>query len=95
VFDVVENSSTFLQETITLPSSANKIGSDTVFMVGGRSFVYIKKSKGYEIDPGELHVLLFPILRKISQMILFQFFVSICQMGSEPVSYCTLNALIM
>jgi hypothetical protein len=34
----------------------------------------VMKSKDPKIDPGELHVLLFPILRNISQMILFQFF---------------------
>jgi hypothetical protein len=74
--------------------SANKMGSDKVFIVGGRSFIYIMKSKGPKIDPWELHVLLFPILRESSQMI-FSFLFSICQIGFEPVSYCSLNAVIM
>jgi hypothetical protein len=39
VFDIVEKSSKFLLEMITLVSSANKMGSDKAF-VGGRS-VYI------------------------------------------------------
>jgi hypothetical protein len=64
VFDIVEKSSKFVLE-ITV-SSANKMGS-----VGGRSFTYITKNKGPKIDLEELHVLLFPILRKISVMILF------------------------
>jgi hypothetical protein len=41
----------FLPEIITLVSSANKMASDEVFMVGGRSFVYIMKSKGPRIEP--------------------------------------------
>jgi hypothetical protein len=32
-------------------SSANKMGSEKVFIVGGRSFIYIMKSKGPKIDP--------------------------------------------
>jgi hypothetical protein len=47
----VEKSSKFLLEIIALVSSANKMGSDKVFIVGGRSFIYIKKSKGPKIDP--------------------------------------------
>jgi hypothetical protein len=50
VFDTVEKSSKFLPEIITLVSSANKVGSDKVFIGGGRSFMYIKKSKGPKID---------------------------------------------
>jgi hypothetical protein len=34
-------------------------------------------------------------LRKISQIIVFQFLFPVCQIGSEPVSYCSLNAVIM
>jgi hypothetical protein len=34
-----------------LASSANIIGSDKVLTVGGRSFIYIIKSKGPKIDP--------------------------------------------
>jgi hypothetical protein len=46
VFDIVQNSSKFLVEIITLVSSVNK-----VFIVGGKSFIYIKESKGPKIDP--------------------------------------------
>jgi hypothetical protein len=42
------------------------MGSDEVFIVGGRSFIYIKKTKAIKLAPGELHILLFHILRKIS-----------------------------
>jgi hypothetical protein len=35
------------------------------------------KSKGPKIDHWELHVLLFPILRKVSVMSLFQFLFSV------------------
>jgi hypothetical protein len=73
MFDIMEKS-TFLLEIITLLSLVNKMVSDKVFIVGDRSF-YIMKSKGPKIDPRELNVLIFPILRKTSQMILFQFFV--------------------
>jgi hypothetical protein len=38
-------------EDNTLVSSANKMGSDKVFIVGGRSFLYIMKSKVPKIDP--------------------------------------------
>jgi hypothetical protein len=43
-------------------------------VVASRSFIYIINAKALKFIPGELHVLLFLILRKISQMILFQFF---------------------
>jgi hypothetical protein len=36
---------------MTLVSSANIMGSDKLFIVGGRSFMYIMKSKGPRIDP--------------------------------------------
>jgi hypothetical protein len=49
---------------MTLVSSAN-MGSVKAFIVGGRSFMYIMKSKALELTLGELHVLLFPRLRKI------------------------------
>jgi hypothetical protein len=45
-------------------SLANIMGSDKVFIVGGRSFIYIMKSKGPKIDPGELHILLFPLFEE-------------------------------
>jgi hypothetical protein len=35
---------------MTLVSSANIMGSVKVFIVGGRSFIYIMKSKGPRID---------------------------------------------
>jgi hypothetical protein len=34
-------------------ASANKMGSDKVFIVGGRSFIYKKESKGPKTDPWE------------------------------------------
>jgi hypothetical protein len=71
VFDIMEKSSKLLLEIITLVSSTNKMGSDKVFLVGARSFIYIKKSKGPKTDPLELHILLFPIVRKTFQMVLF------------------------
>jgi hypothetical protein len=49
----VEKSSKLLPEIITLVPSANKIGSNKVFIVGGSSFIYIMKSKGPKIDPWE------------------------------------------
>jgi hypothetical protein len=50
----VEKSSTFLLEIIILVSSVNKIGSDKVFIVGGRSFIYIKKkAKALKLNPEE------------------------------------------
>jgi hypothetical protein len=50
VFDIVEKSN-FLLEIIALVSSVNKVGSDKVFITGGRSFTYIIKSKDSKIDP--------------------------------------------
>jgi hypothetical protein len=41
VFELVEKSSKFLLEIIALVSSVNKMGSEKVFIVGGRSFTYI------------------------------------------------------
>jgi putative NADH-flavin reductase len=49
VFNIVEKSSKYLLEIITLVSLVNKMGSDKVFVVGGTSFIYIKKSKGPKI----------------------------------------------
>jgi hypothetical protein len=51
VFHIVEKSSTFLLEIITLVSSLNKMGSDKTFIIGGWSCIYIMKSKGPKIDP--------------------------------------------
>jgi putative NADH-flavin reductase len=41
VFDIAEKSSKFLLEIITLVPSVNKMGSDKVFIVGGRSSIYL------------------------------------------------------
>jgi hypothetical protein len=51
VFDIVEKSSKFLLEIITLVISANKMSSAKVFIVGDRSFIHIMKSKGPKFDP--------------------------------------------
>jgi hypothetical protein len=51
VFEIVQKSSKFLQEIKTLVSSANIMGFDKLFIVGGRSLMYIIKSKGPRIDP--------------------------------------------
>jgi hypothetical protein len=51
MFDIIQKSSKFLLEIMTLVSSANIMGSDKVFIVGGRSFMYIMKSKSPRIDP--------------------------------------------
>jgi hypothetical protein len=51
MFDDAHKSSKFLLEIMTLLSSANIMGSVKVFIVGGRSFMYIMKSKGHRIDP--------------------------------------------
>jgi hypothetical protein len=47
----VQKSSNFLPEIMALVSSANIMVSDKVFIVGGRSFMYIMKSKGPRIHP--------------------------------------------
>ena len=38
---------------MTLVSSANNIGSDTEFILRGRSFIYIMNKRGPRIDPWE------------------------------------------
>jgi len=45
VFDIVGKLSTFLLEIITLVLSAKTMGSNNVFIIGGRSFIYITESK--------------------------------------------------
>jgi hypothetical protein len=40
-YTTAEESSNFLLEIMTLVSSANIMGSDEIFIVGGRSFIYI------------------------------------------------------
>jgi hypothetical protein len=76
----VEKSSTLFLDIITLVPYANKMGSDKLFIAGDRPFIYIYiyilwKAKALKFTPGELHVSLLPIFRKISQMTLFHFFV--------------------
>jgi hypothetical protein len=51
VFEIVQKSSTFLLEIITLLSFANIMGFHKLFIVGGRSFICIIKSLGPWIDP--------------------------------------------
>jgi hypothetical protein len=48
MFDIAQESSKLLLEIMTLVLSANIMGSDKVFIVGGRSFMYIMKSKGHD-----------------------------------------------
>jgi hypothetical protein len=50
MFDIMEKSSNFLLEIITLVSSGNKMDCDKVFIVGSRSFKYVMKSKSSKID---------------------------------------------
>jgi hypothetical protein len=47
----MQKSSKFLLDIMTLVSSANIMGIAKVFIVGGRSFIQIMKSKGPKIDP--------------------------------------------
>jgi hypothetical protein len=49
VFEIVQKSSKFLLEIKTLVSSANIMGFDELFIVGGRSFMYIIKAKALEL----------------------------------------------
>jgi hypothetical protein len=51
MFDIVQKSSKFLLEIMTLVSSAKIMGSDKVFIAGGRSFMCIMKSESPRIDP--------------------------------------------
>jgi hypothetical protein len=48
-------------------------GSDKVFIVGGKSFVYITKGKGSRTDPWGI----FPSLRKSSELNLMSLFIFI------------------
>jgi hypothetical protein len=54
----------FLLEIITLISVANIMGFDNVFIIGGRSFMYILKSKDPKIDPWGTPCFIFPSLKK-------------------------------
>jgi hypothetical protein len=49
---------------MTLVSSANNIVYNTEFIFRGRSFIYIVNNRGSRIDPGELHVSMYPKERK-------------------------------
>jgi hypothetical protein len=49
---------------MTLVSSAYIMGSDKVFIVGGRSFI-LQKARALELILGELHVLRFLVSEKI------------------------------
>jgi hypothetical protein len=51
MFDTVQTSSKFVLEIMTLGLSANIMGSDKVFIVEGRSFMYIMESMGPRIVP--------------------------------------------
>jgi hypothetical protein len=89
MFDIVEKSPKFLLKIITLVLSVNKTGSDEVFIVGGRSF-YIMEGKDPKIDPLGTPCFTVPHFKENFSNELFFFF---CQMGSGPVSYCSLNAI--
>jgi hypothetical protein len=45
-FDTEQKSLKFLLEIMTLVSSANNTGSDTEFILRGRSFIYIMNNRG-------------------------------------------------
>jgi hypothetical protein len=64
MFDIVQNSPTFLLEIIILASSANIMGSDKVFTVEGRSLMYKIKNKGPIIDPWETPCFIVPQFEK-------------------------------
>jgi hypothetical protein len=72
------------------------MGSDKVFTVGDRLFIYIKKSKGPKIDPwGTPCFTVTHFEVTFSNDFISGFLFSVCQIGSEPVSCCSLNAIIM
>jgi hypothetical protein len=51
MLDIAQKSSKFLLEIMTLVTSVIIMGSDEIFIVGGKSFTYIMKNKGPRIDP--------------------------------------------
>jgi hypothetical protein len=51
MFDILQKSSNTSVEIMKLISSTNIVGFDKVFTVGGKSYMYIMKSKGCRIDP--------------------------------------------
>ena len=69
-FDTEQKSSKFLLEIITPVSSANT-GSDTKFILRGRSFIYIYilwTVQALELIPGEFHISMNPSHRKNSEL---------------------------
>jgi hypothetical protein len=64
MFDTEQKSSIYLPEIITLLSSVNIKGSDRIFIVGGRSFVYIMKNEGPRTDPWETPYFTVPQFQK-------------------------------
>jgi len=54
----------FLLEIMTLVSSANDVGSDTEFILRGRSFIYILNNSGPRIDPWGTSCFIVPQLEK-------------------------------
>jgi len=49
---------------MTLVSSANDVGSDTEFILRGRSFIYILNNSGPRIDPWGTSCFIVPQLEK-------------------------------
>jgi hypothetical protein len=74
VFDIVEKSSKFLLPIITLVSSANKMGCGKYLLMEVGHLYILRKAKALKLTPLEFHILLFPILRKISQKVLLIFY---------------------
>jgi hypothetical protein len=93
VSDNVEKLSKFLLEIITLVSSVNKMGSDKIFTLEAG---HLYKRRGPEIDPWGTPCFIAPhfeenFTKDFNSVFLFP----ICQIGCEPVSYCSLSAIIM
>jgi hypothetical protein len=55
----------FLLETVTLASSAIVTGSNKAFVVGGRSFTYVMKSKGHRTDPWGTPYFIVPQFKRV------------------------------
>jgi hypothetical protein len=51
-----------MPEIMTVVSSANKVGFDIQFILGGRSFIY---TTALELIFGELHISVYPSPKKI------------------------------
>jgi hypothetical protein len=68
------------------------MGSDKLCIVGGRSFIYIMKTRGPKIDPWGTPCLIFPHFEEnFSNDFILVFLFSIYQIGCEPLNYCSLN----